>query len=74
MFVGLRNCVTMSLASLIAYGIVGPWLVCRGANTPFHDDAFTSGCVSGYMATDDGSVSAHPAMCAARYSGCAFRF
>jgi hypothetical protein len=31
-------------------GVLGPALVCRGENTPYHNSAFTSGCLSGYQA------------------------
>lgn len=44
-FTGLKNCLCMFVAALLAYGVFGPLLLCKGPNDI--DTAFTSGCSGG---------------------------
>ena len=47
MFTGLKNSATMFASALLAYGVLGPTLVCRGTNVPFTTASILSGCAHG---------------------------
>lgn len=49
-FTGLKNSATMFIAALLAYGVIGPAIVCKASNKAFSLDTILAGCTEGgYM-------------------------
>eukprot|EP00500_Bicosoecida_sp_ms1_P002481 CAMPEP_0203807002 /NCGR_PEP_ID=MMETSP0115-20131106/820_1 /ASSEMBLY_ACC=CAM_ASM_000227 /TAXON_ID=33651 /ORGANISM="Bicosoecid sp, Strain ms1" /LENGTH=768 /DNA_ID=CAMNT_0050715669 /DNA_START=41 /DNA_END=2343 /DNA_ORIENTATION=- len=59
-FTGLKNCLVMSIAAVLAYGVLGPAFLCTGPNA--RDTAFVSGCADGGILRGTSGDHAAPTM------------